>query len=146
MVEAAGLGELSQLGLGEGAKLRYFSLLGGIFEHLLKEAKLGIELSQGLMVGVEILWIAAIEVPALASFGVLDEGLGLIERDEDLLDTLDAGLILNLDVQLAPGTDGVRDQQDQEEYEARDDAEALVNELHGDLKGRSTCTALRDYS
>ena len=70
----------------------------------------------------------------------------MIERDEDLLDMLHARLICDLDGQLTPGNEGVGDEQDQEEYEARDDAEALVNELHGDLKGRSTCTALRDYS
>ena len=54
IVEPDGLGELSQLGLGEGAKLRYLSQLGRIFEHLLKEIKLGIELSEGLIVGVEV--------------------------------------------------------------------------------------------
>ena len=55
----------------------------------------------------------------------------MIERDEDLLDMLHARLICDLDGQLTPGNEGVGDEQDQEEYEARDDAEALVDELHG---------------
>ena len=60
---------------------------------------------------------------------------------------LHAGLILDLDDQLTTGNEGVSDEQDQEENEARDDAEALVNELHWfRFKSRSRCTALRDYS
>ena len=70
----------------------------------------------------------------------------MIERDEDLLDMLHARLICDLDGQLTPGNEGVGDEQDQEEYEACDDAEALVNELHGDFRGQPRCAALLDYS
>ena len=132
MREADGFGELGELGLGEAAELGDLGLLRGIAAgQLLEEVKLGIELCDGVIVRVEVLGFAGIEIAALAGLRVLDEGLGLVEGDEHLLGVLHAGLVADQDGQLTPGNEGVGDQQDQEQYEASDDTEALVDELHG---------------
>jgi Mg2+/Co2+ transporter CorC len=97
---------------------------------LLKQAKLGIELGEGLIVGIEVSGFACIKIAALASLSAFDEGLGFIEGDEDLLGVVDAGLIPNEFGQLTARNESVRNQQDEQEDEAGDDAKALVDELH----------------
>jgi len=130
--EADGVGELGELGLGEAAELEDLSLLRGIAAgQLLEEVKLGIELCDGEIVRVKVLGFAGIEIAALPGLRVLDEGLGLVDGDEHLLGVLHVGLVADEVGQLTPGNEGVGDQQDQEEYEAGDNTEALVNELHG---------------
>ena len=131
LIESDGVGELGELGLGEAAELDDLGLLGGIADELLEEVELGIELCEGEVVGVEVSGLAGVEVAALAGLGVLDEGLGLVDGDEHLLGVLHVGLMADQVCQLTPGDEGVDDQQDQEEDKASDDAEALVNELHG---------------
>jgi hypothetical protein len=98
---------------------------------LLEEVKLGIDLGEGEIVGGEVPGLAGIEIAALAGLRFRNEGLGLVDGNEHLLGVLHVGLMADQVGQLTLCNEGVRDQQDQQEYEASDDTEALVDELHG---------------
>ncbi len=58
----------------------------------------------------------------------------MVDGDEHLLGVLDVGLMADHVCKLTPGNEAVGDQQDQQEYKASDDTEALVNELHGSFR------------